>query len=201
MKDQLKKTFSDASRHAQTKNEEIIKAKGTFLTEDFSQMTIQHEYSTDKVIIEQDYHPFRTDSQKSYENEYDTTTKGITDTITKNMHTDKTNSLLECERCKNNIKYAVPNRKRKNPCERNGVQLRCQICESLHNMPKNCPKKNDTYTLDTLLEIDNAEIAKDDGVDAIIHRLNRLFKKDSTITKYKVVEAFETFTRPSDMSI
>ena len=45
----------------------------------------------------------------------------------------------------NNIKYPVPNRKRKNPCERNGVQLGCHICESLRSMAKNCPEKNDTY--------------------------------------------------------
>ena len=54
---------------------------------------------------------------------------------------------------------------------------------------------------DAVLEIDDTEIAKDDGVDAIINRLNRLFKKDSTITKYQTVEAFETFRRPSNMSI
>ena len=54
---------------------------------------------------------------------------------------------------------------------------------------------------DAVLEIDDAEIPKDDGVDAIINRLNRLFKKDSTITKYQTVEAFETFRRPSNMSI
>ena len=54
---------------------------------------------------------------------------------------------------------------------------------------------------DAALEIDDAEIAKDDGVDAIINHLNRLFKNDSTITKYQTVEAFETFRRPSNMSI
>ena len=36
IKDQLKKTFSVASRHIPTKNEEIIKAEDTFLTEDLS---------------------------------------------------------------------------------------------------------------------------------------------------------------------
>ena len=55
--------------------------------------------------------------------------------------------------------------------------------------------------LDAVLEIDDEEIAKEDGVDAIIERLNRLFKKDSTITKYQALEAFETFRRPSNMSI
>ena len=36
--------------------------------------------------------------------------------------------------------------------------------------------------LDAVLEINDAEIAKDDDLDAIISRLNKLFKKDSTIT-------------------
>ena len=48
---------------------------------------------------------------------------------------------------------------------------------------------------DTVLEIDDEDIAKENGVDAIIERLNRLFNKDSTITKYQALEAFETFRR------
>ena len=37
--------------------------------------------------------------------------------------------------------------------------------------------------LDAVLEIDEAETAGENGVDAIKNRLNRLFKIDSTITK------------------
>ena len=81
--------------HVAAKNEEVIKTEDTFTTEGFSQVTMQHEYSTDKVIVEQDFNPFRNDSQQNHENEYDTTIKGITDTITKNMHIDNANSLLE----------------------------------------------------------------------------------------------------------
>ena len=55
--------------------------------------------------------------------------------------------------------------------------------------------------LDALVEIDDEDIAKENGVDAILERLNRLFKKDSTITKYQALEAFETFRRPESMSI
>ena len=57
--------------------------------------------------------------------------------------------------------------------------------------------------LDAVLESNGAEIAKDDGVDAIINRLNKLFKKDSTSTtiKYQTLEAFETFRKLSDKSI
>ena len=55
--------------------------------------------------------------------------------------------------------------------------------------------------LDPVLEIDDEDIAKENGVDAIIERLNGLIKKDSTITKYQALEAFETFRRPASMSI
>ena len=56
--------------------------------------------------------------------------------------------------------------------------------------------------LDAVLEIDEAEIAGENGVDAIKNRLNRLFnKKDSTITKYQAFESFMTSKRPSTMSI
>ena len=47
--------------------------------------------------------------------------------------------------------------------------------------------------LDAVLEIDESDISKENGVDFIIERLNRLFKKDS--------EALMTFKRPSHVSI
>ena len=55
--------------------------------------------------------------------------------------------------------------------------------------------------LDAVLEIDEADIAGENGVDAITTRLNRLFQKDSTITKYQSFESFITFKRQSTMLI
>ena len=52
-----------------------------------------------------------------------------------------------------------------------------------------------------VLEIDEAEIAGENSVDAIITRLNRLFKKDSTIKKDQAFELLMTFKKPSTMSI
>ena len=54
---------------------------------------------------------------------------------------------------------------------------------------------------DAALELPEDEIAQENGVDGILRRLDRLFNKDSTITKYQALEAFETLKRPSDMSI
>ena len=44
-------------------------------------------------------------------------------------------------------------------------------------------------TLDAVLETDDTEITKDDDVDAIINRLNKLFKNESITTKYIALEA------------
>ena len=55
--------------------------------------------------------------------------------------------------------------------------------------------------LDAVLELDDEDIGKDNGVDVIIDCLNKLFKKHPTITKYQTLEAFDTFKRPSTMSI
>ena len=55
--------------------------------------------------------------------------------------------------------------------------------------------------LDAVLEIYGSDVSKENGVALITKRLNRLFKKDSTAAKYKALEAFMTFKRPSNMSI
>ena len=68
MKDQLKRTFSDAFRPVLTTYEEVIKVEGTFLTESFSQMTIEEGFNA-----EQEYNSFRsTNSQQTYDQELDT---------------------------------------------------------------------------------------------------------------------------------
>ena len=54
---------------------------------------------------------------------------------------------------------------------------------------------------DSVLEINDENITKEKGVDAIIECLTRLFRKDSTITKYQDLEAFEKFRRPTSRSI
>ena len=55
--------------------------------------------------------------------------------------------------------------------------------------------------MDAVLKIDEAEITGENGADAIIIRLNHLFKTDSTITKYQAFESLMTFKRPSAVSI
>ena len=52
-----------------------------------------------------------------------------------------------------------------------------------------------------VLESNEEEIARENGVGAIINRLNHLFKNDSTIAKYQAFETFMTFKRPPVTSI
>lgn len=54
---------------------------------------------------------------------------------------------------------------------------------------------------DAILELDTSEISGENGVDKIIERLNRLYKKDELTEKYNALEAFETYKRNSNTSI
>ena len=53
---------------------------------------------------------------------------------------------------------------------------------------------------DAILELDTAVISGTDGVDKIIERLNRLYKKDEPAEKYNALESFETYKRNSRYS-
>ena len=54
---------------------------------------------------------------------------------------------------------------------------------------------------EAVLEIPESDIASKYGVDVIIDHLNRLYKKDSTVTKYQALEAFKTSRQPCNISI
>ena len=144
MKGQLKKTFSDASRHISTKNEEVIIAEDTFLTEDFCQMSIKEGFNT-----EQEHNPFRsTNSQKTYGQQLDTYyNRG-------NYHNyNRRNNISrhyqqqpEVRSTQNNMKQIQQTHQQKNPRDRNDTQLRCHICESIYHMAQNCRGNMILYT-------------------------------------------------------
>ena len=72
MKDQLKKSISDASRQVPTKIEDIIKTEDTFLAEEFSNMEIQREYPQDTLPSEREYNPFRDSMNQQSGEEFET---------------------------------------------------------------------------------------------------------------------------------
>ena len=51
------------------------------------------------------------------------------------------------------------------------------------------------------LELATADIATAGGVDKIIERLNKIYKKDELLQKYNDLEAFQTYKRPVNTSI
>ena len=55
--------------------------------------------------------------------------------------------------------------------------------------------------LNAVLELCEEVISGENGVDAIINRLNRICKKDKTLGNYMALENFETFKRPENMKI
>ena len=54
---------------------------------------------------------------------------------------------------------------------------------------------------DAILQLDTTVISGTDGVNKIIERLNRLYKKDELTEKYNALESFETYKRNSSTSI
>ena len=54
---------------------------------------------------------------------------------------------------------------------------------------------------DEVLELDKAMISGTGGVDKIIERWNRLYKKDELKEKYNALESFETYKRNSSTLI
>ena len=54
---------------------------------------------------------------------------------------------------------------------------------------------------DAILELNTNDINDKDGVNKIIERLNRLYKKDGLTEKYNALESFENCKRTSNISI
>ena len=54
---------------------------------------------------------------------------------------------------------------------------------------------------DAALELEEEVISGKDGVKSIMARLDKIYKKDDTLSKFHALEYFETYKRPSTLSI
>ena len=54
---------------------------------------------------------------------------------------------------------------------------------------------------DGVLKLEPNQIADRNGVETIIDRLNKIYKKDELTQKYNAVEAFETYRRQPHLTI
>ena len=55
--------------------------------------------------------------------------------------------------------------------------------------------------LDAALQVPEEDLDKDDGLDALLKRLDTLYLKDELAEKFGALEAFQTYSRPSSASI
>ena len=55
--------------------------------------------------------------------------------------------------------------------------------------------------LDAVLELSEEVISGENGVDAIINKLDRIYKKDETLENYMALENIERFKGPGNMKI
>ena len=55
--------------------------------------------------------------------------------------------------------------------------------------------------LNAALQVPTTSLEKEDGVDTLLKRLDSLYLKDELSEKFRVVEAFEKYRRPSTTSI
>ena len=163
MKGQLKKTFSDASRQIPTKNEDVIKTEDAFIAETINEQNDQHlqnQYEYRETAVEPEYHPFREDSsQDLYKNEYETFySKGKYrnyNQLPQQQYNQPSTRPRPSIQYGNRQQQQQPThyqqqheqlpKRGKNPCDRNGTQLRCYTCESIYHMAQNCPEKRDIY--------------------------------------------------------
>ena len=53
----------------------------------------------------------------------------------------------------------------------------------------------------SLLEIETSDMTKSDGIDRIITRLNKIYKKDELTQKNNALEKFKTYRRKSTATI
>ena len=105
-------------------------------------MTIEEGFN-----IEQEYNPFRsTNIQETYDQElYTYYSRG-------NYHNyNRRNNISrhyqqqpKVRSMQNNMKQIQQAQQQKNPYDRNDIQLRCHICETIHHMAQNCSEKYDT---------------------------------------------------------
>ena len=109
----------------------------------------------ERFNTEQECNPFRsTNSQQTYDQKLDTyyNRGNYCNYNRRNNISSHYQQQLKVRSTQNNMKQIQQTHQLKNPCNRNDIQLRCHICESIYHMAQNCPKKYDTlYTLEVVL--------------------------------------------------
>ena len=154
MKDQLKKTFSGSSRHVPTKKEDYIKTEEDLVAE-MNQLKLRQEHYFD-TRNNNEYYPFR-DAQEdiykpiennfqSYENQNETFfNRNNYHLRNKSMYRGNQYIYQQAQSSNETAGFKQPlpkqyTKHKKNPSDRNGIQLRSLIRESVYHFAQNCPE-------------------------------------------------------------
>ena len=148
IKDQLKETFSDASRQTATKSDENIKTEEASMAQEINHLSFQESYHQNELSQEKEYNPFgHTPNQLSTGQDHATYyTRG-----NHRNYQEKPNPMNTPYQDNNRprisptFKRQQHNRTGKNSCARNVIQLRCNIFESIYHMAQNL--KNVIYNI------------------------------------------------------
>ena len=154
MKDQLKKTFSDSSRHVPTKGEDYVKIEEALVAE-MNQLELRQEKYFD-TRNNNEYYPFREAQEdiykpidnnfQSYENLNETFfNRNNYHPRNKNMYRSNQYMCQQVQSSNQTTTFKQPlpkqyTKHKKNPCDRNGMQLRSLIRESVYHFAQNCPE-------------------------------------------------------------
>ena len=165
MKDQLKKTFSDASRQIPTSNSnDIIKTEDTLVCEGLNNISFDTTDCNNEthVFNEQYYDPYNEPDEVFQDTFYNNTpfhrqpyrNKNNLPNIFKsqpnNFHKKQQPSSFNRSRPQQYQQRQQSSPKRgRNPFDRNGIQLRCSICESINHFAQNCPDRKPHQSYDT----------------------------------------------------
>ena len=148
IKDQLKKTLSDASRQIPTKSDEIIETEGAFMVDEINHLSFRESYHQNELPLVNEYNPFRdTPNQLSTDQNHDTyyIRGNYRNYQQKPNPMNRPYQHNTSPRTSPTFNRQQHNRREKNPCNQNGIQLRSNICESIYHMAQNCPQKRDLY--------------------------------------------------------
>ena len=108
----------------------------------------QNSYYQNELPLENEHNPFRdTSNQLSTNLNHDTyyTGRSYRNYQQKANPMNRPDQHNTRPRTSSTFNRQQHNRRAKNPCDQNGIQLRCNICESIYHMAQNCPEKRDLY--------------------------------------------------------
>ena len=144
----VKEGLSNTSRQIPTKSDDIIKTEGAFMVEEINHLSFRQSYHQNELPLENEFNTFRdTLNQLSIDQDHGSyyTRANYRNYQQKQNPMNRPYQHNTHPRTSPTFNRQQHKRRGKKPCNRNGIQLRCNLCESIYDMVQNCPEKCDLY--------------------------------------------------------